>query len=212
MRHFTPVVLLMFSALRLPALEMRLDAPQTGTLTIYTHFAHPASANMLEQMKAELDTIMLPFNLRFDWRSLESADGHEVVAEVVVVNFQGACLTDAMIPSGASAGALGSTHMVDGQVLPYADVNCDRIRELMHHNLVLSHPAEREGLLGRAVARVLAHELYHVLAHTTKHASQGIAKASYTRAELAAERLRFDETQLRAAIRAPCATCLPRSW
>jgi hypothetical protein len=45
---------------------------------------------------------------------------------------------------------------------------------------------------------VIAHELYHLLAHTTRHASYGIAKAYYTGADLASQRLRFDEGQLRA--------------
>jgi hypothetical protein len=218
MKHFTPLILLMLSALRLPGVDPCVAAarweraPQNGTLTIYTHFAHPASSNTLGHMKTELDAIMLPFNLRLDWRSLESAGGHDIVAEVVVINFQGACQAEGLLTGGASMGPLGSTHIVDGEVLPYADVNCDRIRELMQPNLAVSHPAERESLLGRAMARVLAHELYHVLVHTTRHASHGIAKATYTRAELAAERLLFDEPQLRAAIRVPCAKCLQRSW
>jgi hypothetical protein len=92
---------------------------------------------------------------------------------------------------------LGSTHIADGRILPFADVDCDRIRELMASSLAPASPQERERLLGHAMARVLAHELYHFLAHTTKHASTGIAKASYTGTELAAGVLRFDEAQLR---------------
>jgi len=92
---------------------------------------------------------------------------------------------------------LGSTHIADGRIPPFADVDCDRIRELMVSSLAPASPQERERLLGHAMARVLAHELYHFLAHTTKHASTGIAKASYTGTELAAGVLRFDEAQLR---------------
>jgi len=190
-----PFVLLTLSAL---ALHSQVDEP-AAALTIYTRFAHPPSALSIGYMETELDAIMLPFHLRFDWRSLEQASGHEVVAEVVVVGFQGACRVDTLPPWGSPAGTLGLTHMTDGEILPFADVDCDRIREVMTSALAISPPVERERLLGRAMARVLAHELYHFLVHTTKHASTGIAKASYTAAELASNCLRFDEAQLRIA-------------
>jgi len=185
--------LLMLSA---TTLRSQIDEP-AGTLTIYTRFAHSPSVLSIGYMKTELDAIMIPFHLRFDWRSLAQASGHEVVAEVVVVSFQGACQADKLAPGGPPAGTLGSTHIADGEILPFADVNCDEIRQVMTAALAVSLPIERESLLGRAMARVLAHELYHFLAHTTKHASTGIAKASYTGAELASNHLRFDEAQLR---------------
>jgi hypothetical protein len=192
MKYWTPFVLLMLSAI---ALRGQIDQP-AGVLTIYTRFASPASALSIGEMRAELDAIMLPFHMRFDWRSLDNASGHEVVAEVVVVSFKGACRVDSVPLWGPPAGTLGWTHIADGEILPFADVDCDKIRELITTPLAVSHPMEREGLLGRAMARVLAHELYHFLAHTTKHASTGIAKASYSGAELASNSLRFDPAQL----------------
>ena len=193
MKFFTLFVLLMLSAV---ALRGQVDEP-AGALTIYTRFASAASPLTIEYMKTELDAIMLPFNLRFDWRALEAASGNEAVAEIVVVSFKGACQADRLPHWEPSAHMLGSTHIADGQILPFADVDCDRIRELMASSLAPASPPERERLLGRAMARVLAHELYHLLAHTTKHASTGIAKASYTGTDLAAGVLRFDEAQLR---------------
>jgi hypothetical protein len=193
MKCSTLLIPLMLSAM---TLRGQIDEP-AGTLTIYTRFAHRPSALSIGYMKTELDAIMLPFHLRFDWRSLEQASGHEVVAEVVVVSFQGACQAATLARGGPPAGTLGSTHIADGEILPFADVDCNEIRQVMTTALAASSPMEREGLLGRAMARVLAHELYHFLAHTTKHASTGIAKASYTGAELASNCLRFDEAQLR---------------
>ena len=193
MKFFRLFVLLMLSAIALRGQSDEL----AGALTIYTRFAHPPSPLSIGYMKTELDAIMLPFNLRFDWRALEAASGSEAVAEIVVVSFKGACLADTLIHWEPSAHMLGSTHIADGQILPFADVDCDRIRELMASSLAPASPSERERLLGHAMARVLAHELYHFLAHTTKHASTGIAKASYTGNELAAGVLRFDEVQLR---------------
>jgi len=193
MQHSTLLVLLMLSAM---TLRGQIDEP-AGTLTIYTQFAHPPSTLSIEYMKTELDAVMLPFHLHFDWRSLDHASGHEVVAEIVVIRFQGACQADMPARPGRPAGTLGSTHIADGEILPFADVDCDEIRQVMTTALAVSPAVERDILLGRAMARVLAHELYHFLAHTTKHASNGIAKASYTGAELASNHLRFDEAQLR---------------
>lgn len=196
MKRSTRFVVLMLSA---AALRAQFDEP-AGALTIYTRFAHPPSALSIGYMKTELNAVMLPFNLRFDWRSLERANGHEVAAEIVVVSFQGVCRGNTALPGGPAAGTLGATHIADGEILPFADVDCDKIREVMTPSLAVSPPVERESLLGRAMARVLAHELYHFLAHTTKHASSGIAKATYTGADLSCNRFRFDEAQLRAVL------------
>jgi len=194
MKRSTVFVLLVLSA---AALRGQVDE-SAGALTIYTRFAQPRSAVSLGYMKIELDAIMLPFHLRFDWRSLERASGHDAVAKVVVVTFKGACRADTLRPARQPAGTLGWTHIADGEILPFADADCDKIREILTSALAVSAPLEREGAFGRAMARVLAHELYHFLARTTKHASTGIAKASYTGAELASNFLRFDEGQLRA--------------
>jgi len=193
MKFPMPFVLLMFSAI---ALRGQIDGP-AGELTIYTRFTHPPSPQSIGSMRTELDAIMLPFHLRFDWRALDSASGHDVVAQIMVVSFKGACQADSPLRPDPSVRMLGATHIADGEILPFADVDCDKIRVLMDQCLSHAIPPERDRLLGRAMARVLAHELYHFLAHTTRHASTGIAKPSYTAAELAGGVLRFDEAQLR---------------
>jgi hypothetical protein len=172
-------------------------APAPSPVTIYTQFAHPPSAVSVEHMKAELDAIMAPLDLHFAWRSLEQANGHEALFEIVVVSFQGTCRSDGLLPEELPVRALGWTHIADGQVLPFSEVDCDRIRGLMNSPLAAAAPGERARLLGRAMARVLAHELYHFFTNTTNHAHSGIAKACYTGAELAGEQLRFEDAQLR---------------
>lgn len=167
-----------------------------GPVAIYTQFVHAPSSRSVEHMKTELNAIMAPLNLHFDWRSLERANGREAVAEIVVVSFQGTCRSDVLPPQVSHISALGWTHMTDGQVLPFSEVDCDRIRELMMAALTWARPAERERLLGRAMARVLAHELYHFFTNTKEHAHNGIAKPCYTGAELAADQFRFEEAQL----------------
>jgi hypothetical protein len=52
-------------------------------------------------------------------------------------------------------------------------------------------------LLGRALGRVLAHEVYHILAKTTGHGRAGVAKSALSGRQLIADRIAFDEHDLR---------------
>jgi len=76
-------------------------------------------------------------------------------------------------------------------------VDCNLIRQLIAEPLAGAPPIEQHRLLGRAMARVLAHEMYHVLTNSTKHGTHGIAKAAYSCAELAADHLSFEGEQIR---------------
>jgi hypothetical protein len=68
----------------------------------------------------------------------------------------------------------------------------------MESPLAMAVPMERAKLLGRAMARVLAHEMYHFLTNTGKHSSTGIAKSTYSAGELTAQYLRFELAELEA--------------
>lgn len=193
MKRLRRSLLLMLSAV---ALRGQIDDTGAATeVTIYTRFAQPASSRSIEYMKAELSVILPP--LSFAWRSLELATGRQVANELVVVSFKGACHADGLFAHELASGALGSTYITEGQLLPFADVDCDMIRALLGSRLAVSAPMERARMMGRAMARILAHELYHYLTRTKTHSSSGMAKAFYTAADLASDNLRFDETQLR---------------
>jgi hypothetical protein len=164
-------------------------------LTIYITFAKAPAASAIGYMKAEMDAIMAPLDMRVDWRDLSDANGKHMVTELLVVRFRGDCQVN-RLRSAPKFGPLGWTHISDGQILPFTDVDCDQIRELMQSPLATSPPGEQPKLLGRAMARVIAHELYHFLGNTTKHASAGIAKGVYNAADLTAAHLEFDQTGL----------------
>jgi len=95
--------------------------------------------------------------------------------------------------------APGVDPRVDGKVLPFSDVECDRVRASIRsaNGRQLS-----DLVLGRALARVLAHELYHVLARTPTHARAGLAKRSLSGIELSSDRLELkfaDVNRMKAA-------------
>src|SRR5262249_8500160 len=163
-------------------------------IVVYTEFENPFSAVAVSEMKHEVETIMGPLGLEFTWRPLHGDRGYEVSAELMVVTLKGTCQMDRIIPGhGDAVGALGWTHMSDGVVLPFSELDCDKIRRFIAPELRLLDARKREFAFGRAMGRVLAHEFYHVFTNTAHHASGGLAKACYNPRDLVAERFRFEE-------------------
>src|SRR5579862_5483236 len=115
----------------LPLLLLSLRAnepalvPDGNLITVYTQFAQAPSEAIVEQMKAELDTLMLPAGVRFDWRDLSSANGRDSMAEILVVNFRGGCVEGTILALAHVSGPLGWTHVSDREILPFTEVNCD---------------------------------------------------------------------------------------
>jgi len=159
-------------------------------ISLYVQFQQPASEGVILAIQDELESIMEPIGLHFDWRELTKA-GQEVSAELAVVSFKGRC--DLANLSGRSKfeGALGWTHVSDGQILPFTDVSCDRVRDFAQSGLAALSAEEREEKYGRALGRVLAHELYHIFANTMRHGSMGIAKESYSIQDLLTDDFQF---------------------
>src|ERR1017187_298995 len=58
------------------------------------------------------------------------------------------------------------------------------LRAFLGEQLLDPPRAARDGALGRALGRVLAHELYHIFADTTQHPPAGVAKPAYSAEDL----------------------------
>jgi hypothetical protein len=116
--------------------------------------------------------------------------------EILMTRIRGACQVDAM-PSlhPHKADTLGRTLVTDGRILPYIELDCRQISGAVKQQLLGRPKAQRQRLLGRAMARVLAHEIYHVLAQTHRHGPHGVAAETMTGDDLVKDRLdfRFEE-------------------
>ncbi len=165
-------------------------------ITLYADFQQDPPAVVLDAIQSELENIMSPIGLHFDWRPLKGHQGHEVSVELAVVTFRGACDAERLKPVAGSPGALGWTHVSDGVILPFSDVDCDGIRSFVQSGLLRMAKAEQQDAYGRAVGRVLAHELFHVFANTPHHADVGVGKAAYTVKELLSRVFHFQERDL----------------
>lgn len=171
---------------------------QTGAIApiaLYTSFQNQPAADVLEALQDEVESIMEPTGLRFDWRNLADTNGSEVSVELAVLKFKGHCDADGWFESHPKPGPLGWTHMTDGIILPFSDVDCDGVRHFLQRGLFAVRPAQRAEAYGRALGRVLAHELYHIFADTTHHGSCGVGKEAYSVQELLSDDFQFEERE-----------------
>src|SRR5262249_15335041 len=158
----------------LPAFSGERLAPPP--VALYTSFQQSVPTVVAEALQDEVEVIMEPLGMHFEWRSLAAARGNEVSAELAVITFKGRCDVTGLAARAAVPGALGWTHVSDGVILPFSDIDCDRIRVFLQRELLFLKADTREEAFGRAIGRVLAHELYHIVAQTAHHPSGGCGR------------------------------------
>lgn len=156
----------------------------TGTATGQLRFGlilnHPPSlegTGILEEFKRETSRVVSTPKLQIEWRNGANYPGNETFDRLVLVRMTGECSLDqAQVEDPGRP--LGITHVSDGRILPFVEVNCTRIATLMRHRAGVRPPAIDSGIVGRALARVAAHEIYHVLSNRPDHDTGGLAKAA----------------------------------
>ena len=168
---------------------------QVDSTAVYTAFQQEPPPEVLDSMRREVAAIMSPGGLRLNWRSLSGVDGTEVFSELAVAKFQGNCDGSGGVPGHNEPGALAWSHVSEGAVIPFADVDCDRIQSFLWKKLVALESRKRETVFGRAVGRVLAHELYHIFARATTHGTRDVDKPYYTVAALLADDFGSDDSR-----------------
>jgi hypothetical protein len=172
-----------------------LSSPSASAIAIYYSLDTRPAPAVWTSMQSELARIFDPASVSFTWRQLDGRGG-EAESELVVVRFRGACTTDHWQAAGRGLSAQGGYSLADsdisnGQVLPFADVDCNALRSY----LAGERFADPSASLGKAMARVLSHEIYHILTDSTAHAHSGIARAAHSRAELTASTFAFGKTE-----------------
>ena len=173
---------------------------------LYAGFQHQPSAPIWQAIQDELTAILVPIGAAPDWRALGDVRGGERWSRVVIVHFKGDCDLADLNLYAPYPWTLGRTYLNDGVIVPFSDIYCNSIRAFLAPELVRMDSRYRRFAYGRAVGRVLAHELYHILANTRHHRSGGLAEATYTAPELAADEFHFQDRemqQMRAAFALP---------
>jgi hypothetical protein len=165
-------------------------------VALYTQFQVEPAPEVFSAMQREVENIMAPMGTEFEWRSLDGVNGSEVSAQLAVVKFFGHCNPGPMMPHMTlKTTALGWTHVSNGTILPFTDIDCDGIRQFLQFGLQVVDSKERPEVYGRALGRVLAHELYHIFANTAHHGSSGVAKPVYSVHDLLSKDFQFEERE-----------------
>ena len=173
------------------------DSP-VAPVTVYTQFQQTPPPIVLDSLKREMAALMSPIGVPFAWRSLAARSGNEISVHLMVATFTGRCDLAGLEPLGPASGTLGLTHVSDGVILPFTEVDCNAIRRFLRRRLHRIDVEKRDEVFGRAIGRVLAHEFYHIFANTLHHGSGGVAEPCYSEQELVSDEFRLQDSELRA--------------
>jgi len=160
---------------------------------VYLRASEAQPAQSAAEMKREVNESMESAGYSVSWRTVGQSQNEVSGAAVVVVELRGSCRASFEPTQGvAAATSLGSTAVVNGELLPFSWVECGALSRYLSRELARESKNRREFVYGRAVGRVIAHELFHVLANTKKHEDWGIGKAAFSARDLLNETFQFE--------------------
>jgi len=110
-----------------------------------------------------------------------------VVDHSISVFLHGHCELVPRVSSTASAhvtGALGWTASRDGQLEPFAHVDCDRIALLLAPRTIGMSRGQRSRAMAIAVAHVILHEWSHIATQSAHHSEHGLTKSAFSAQDL----------------------------
>lgn len=161
------------------------NALLSSPVTILIDFDQPHSDRSVAAMERETDHILRASGIRIEWQMMKDVAPNAEFSDFVVVRFRGSCATDSEVPMPMDErGILGTSYASDGEVLPFGEVQCDRVKQSMRRVVPASRFRISEDLLGRALGRVVAHEMYHMLANERRHTKTGVTRESLSAEDL----------------------------
>ena len=160
-----------------------------SVLTVVLDFKGPHSRASVKEMKRESGLILGASGILLDWRMM-GEDSTESNNDLAVMTFKGACEYGVGARSYNETGPLAITRMTDGDILPFGEVDCDRVFGSARDAISASDGyVEGNLLIGRAMGRVVAHELVHMLTKSGRHGTKGVEKPALSSTQLITGRL-----------------------
>ena len=197
----------LFACLALPAVAAELTpssysispSAASADVTVILNFKGLSSPQTVQEMEREASQIIKASGVELEWRQ-HSNSANATFNDLVVMTFNGSCMFVPVPPVYDELGPYASTHSTNGEVQPFADVDCDRIVSSVRSAMFGGDFAKADILVGRALGRVVAHELVHMLTKSDTHAKEGVQKAALSGRQLIAASLplsEFDVDRLR---------------
>jgi hypothetical protein len=166
-------------------------AAEPPSVTVVVDFEQPPSELSFSTMQKEAEAILLAAGRKLNFKLKSEAATGDSYDDVVVMSFQGRCGMDNFPVLFDERGPLAYAHTVNGEVLPFGVVECDRVKGSVKSAMWGRDYKDGNMLMGRALGRVLAHELYHILAKTEDHAHDGVARKALSGKALISDKLTF---------------------
>jgi hypothetical protein len=160
----------------------------------------PLPVEALQELQRELDRLMQQGERRVEWKLRSELRGAEA-PDLVMVKFRGNCRMETAPIILDERGPLAFTHTSGGEVLPFSEVLCDKVKAAARGAMHGGQVAQGNRLMGRALARVLAHEIWHITGNTREHGKDGVARRGLTGAQLIGEKLDFHAGDARSVTR-----------
>lgn len=190
----------LFALMILPVFGLASGGPPE--ITILLQFDGKPSPKAVSEMEREMERILKDSGIRFTWRLREDVEVGQTFPDVVLVRFRGRCSMDSFPVLFDEMGSYAETYTVDGQVLPFTDVRCDKVRVSLRSAMTGRDYERGDFVMGRALGRVLAHEIYHIVAQTGVHGDDGVAQRALSGAELLSDHLAMDPADIRKLVKA----------
>lgn len=156
-------------------------------LTIVVDADRPLPGAAANTMRVEMDRLFAASGLRFRWVERRAAGPDFEAESIVVVRLRGECRVPDEPVDPPPASTLAATHVSDGVILPFTVVDCETLTRTVRSGLRGPEMLMTAPILGRALARVVAHELVHILLQRREHASKGIFRQGLSARELVEE-------------------------
>jgi hypothetical protein len=172
---------------------------KTQTLAVYSRNSAQLDSRTQHSLGEELTRLLSPAGVQIVWRD-ETRASRQEMGRLVVGTFDGNCSVENLLstPSASPTGVtLAQSSLSNGRILPYFTVDCPRVIRTLAPTLQHVSVPVRDALLGRALARVIAHEIYHILAQTADHEESGLSKAQLSLSDLTASKFEFSPDSLR---------------
>ncbi len=160
--------------------------PSPTSLTVVLNYEQPYSQPSFEALQHRLQSILNEVGLKLEVREGSRLQPHEQFSGLVVFHMKGSCSMKAL-PVGALSderGPLAMAYSSDGSILPFGEVECDRVRQSLQRLVGSQDSAMYQKAYGSALGMVMAHEIYHMLARSPIHTHKGVTKASLSAREM----------------------------
>jgi hypothetical protein len=164
-----------------PAAQAARKSP--SDVTVILNFQGPWSQISIDAMEREAGLILKSSGLQLGWGTMGQDPGAQYKA-LVVVTFRGSCEFDPGRSQTLEPGAFAFTHIANGEVMPFAEVNCDRVVGAVRDAMLGRGYAGVDQFIGRALGRVVAHELVHIMTRSTQHGSHGLQQPALSPRQL----------------------------